>query len=95
MEAYDAQGNHRTATAVDNASAEWLALEVRRAGVEASIEPFALRRIDPVDCYLRIGGRRIEGRQGQAHGRSAIVGNCEAQMRVAGIEMLQASLSIA
>jgi hypothetical protein len=41
VEAYDAQGNHRTATAVDNASAEWLALEVRRAGAEASIEPFA------------------------------------------------------
>jgi hypothetical protein len=61
VEAYDAQGNHRTATAVDNASAEWLALEVRRAGAEASIEPFALRRVDPVDCYLRIGGRRIEG----------------------------------
>jgi len=61
VEAYDAQGNHRTATAADNASAEWLALEVRRAGAEASIEPFALRRVDPVDCYLRIGGRRIEG----------------------------------
>jgi hypothetical protein len=61
VEAYDAQGNHRTATVVDNASAEWLALEVRRAGAEASIEPFALRRVDPVDCYLRIGGRRIEG----------------------------------
>jgi hypothetical protein len=61
VEAYDAQGNHRTATPVDNASAEWLALEVRRAGAEASLEPFALRRIDLVACYLRIGGRRIEG----------------------------------
>ena len=27
IEAYDAQGNHRTATAVDNASAEWLAVD--------------------------------------------------------------------
>jgi hypothetical protein len=29
LEAYDAQGNHRTATEVDNTSAEWLAREIR------------------------------------------------------------------
>ena len=61
VEAYDAQGNHRTATSVDNASAEWLALEARRFGVEPSLESFTLSRVDPVSCHLRVAGRRIEG----------------------------------
>ena len=30
MQAYDAQGNHRTGTEVDNASAEWLTLPFTR-----------------------------------------------------------------
>lgn len=61
VEAYDAQGNHRTATLADNKSAEWLADEVRRSGAEPSLEPFTLGRIDPLSCYLRIAERRIEG----------------------------------
>jgi hypothetical protein len=61
MQAYDAQGNHRTGTEVDNASAEWLAHRARQLGAEASIEPFPLSRIDPQSCYLRIGDRRIDG----------------------------------
>src|SRR6266850_754672 len=39
---YDAQGNHRTGTEVDTASAQWLAEEVRRLGVKPSLEPFTL-----------------------------------------------------
>jgi hypothetical protein len=61
VEAYDAQGNHRTATPVDNASAEWLALETRRAGVEPLLESFSLSRVDPVSCHLRVGEWRIDG----------------------------------
>ena len=61
VEAYDAQGSHRTATSVDNASAEWLALEARRAGVEPVLEPFSISRVDPVSCHLRVGERRIDG----------------------------------
>src|SRR5437879_9554976 len=60
IQAYDAQGNHRTGTEVDNASAEWLASQVRRSGAAASLEPFALSRIDPQSCYLRIADRRID-----------------------------------
>src|SRR5262245_15208017 len=60
LEAFDAQGNHRTGTDVDNRSAEWLAAEVRRLGVEPSLEPFTLNRVDPKECYLAIGGRRID-----------------------------------
>lgn len=59
--AFDAQGNHRTGTPVDNASAEWLARKVQQLGVEPELEPFALNRVDPQSCYLRIADRRIDG----------------------------------
>ena len=61
LSAYDAQGNHRTGTAVDHASAEWLSEKVQEIGIKAELEPFALSRVDPGLCYLRIEGRCIEG----------------------------------
>src|SRR5260221_8078923 len=61
IEAYDAQGNHRTATPADNASGDWLAGQVRQSGAVASLEPFALSRVDPLSCYVRIADRRIDG----------------------------------
>jgi hypothetical protein len=57
---YDAQGNHRTGTEVDRASAEWLASRLRHLGAEPSLEPFTFSRIDPQSCYLRVGDRRID-----------------------------------
>jgi hypothetical protein len=59
--AFDAQGNHRTGTPVDNASAEWLARQVQQLGAEPELEPFTLNRVDPQSCYLRIADRRIDG----------------------------------
>jgi hypothetical protein len=61
VQAYDAQGNHRTATAVDRASAHWLVRHVQRLGVAPSLEPFHLSRVDPKLCYLRVANRRIDG----------------------------------
>jgi hypothetical protein len=61
LQAFDAQGNHRTGTAVDRASAEWLAYQVRHLDIEPSLEPFALNRVDPQLTYVRIGNRRIDG----------------------------------
>jgi hypothetical protein len=61
LQAFDAQGNHRTGTAADNASAEWLANEVRQLGVEPSLEPFTLSRVDPQLAYARIATRRVDG----------------------------------
>src|SRR3954463_6114438 len=58
---YDAQGNHRTGTTVDNASAEWLARQAQQMGAEAVLEPFAVNRVDLQSCYLDIADRRIEG----------------------------------
>ncbi len=61
IEEYDAQGIHRTATAVDEASAEWLADEVRAIGLEPRLEGYATDRLDLGEAYIEVGGRRIEG----------------------------------
>ena len=58
---YEAQGFHRTGTIVDNASGDWLAEQVGRASLRATLESFALDRVDPVTCTLTIKGRRIDG----------------------------------
>ena len=54
ISAYDAQGNHRTGTAVDEASARWLSKQVYNIGVQAALEPFALSRA-PAFCVSTIG----------------------------------------
>lgn len=61
IRAYDAQGFHRTGTDVDRASADWLANDVRQAGLEPVLEGFTLSRVDPVRASLVVGGRTIEG----------------------------------
>ena len=58
---YSAEGFHRTGTAVDRASADRLVALARSAGAVARLEPFDLPRLDPVDAFLEIDGRRIEG----------------------------------
>jgi hypothetical protein len=58
---YDAQGIHRTATDVDEASAHWLANQLQAAGVEAKLELFPIHRIDLDETFLDIDGRRIGG----------------------------------
>src|SRR5215471_9068573 len=61
LQAWDGQGMHRTGTAGDAAGAEWLAAEARALGAEARVEDFALERLDSIECFLEIGGERIEG----------------------------------
>lgn len=61
IEAYDRQGIHRTATAGDKRSADWLAAEVSKLGVMPLLESFALDRVDPLSCVVEIAGKRIEG----------------------------------
>lgn len=61
IQAYDAQGRHRTGTDIDHASAEWLAARVRECGIEPVLEPFPLSRIDPADSYVEAAGLRIAG----------------------------------
>jgi hypothetical protein len=61
IRAFDAQGIHRTATDVDDASAHWLAKELQAAGVEAKLESFPIHRIDLDETFFDIDGRRIGG----------------------------------
>src|SRR5208283_3130612 len=61
IRAYEEQGIHRTATRVDQVSGDWLADQVRQAGLTPSRETFAISRIDPVTASLSVDGRRIEG----------------------------------
>ena len=61
VQAYDGQGNHRTATQGDIAAGNWLADETRKAGVEALLESFNLSRVDPRACYVSTKNRRVDG----------------------------------
>ena len=61
IRAYEEQGFHRTGTAVDRISGDWLANEVRQIGLEPVLEEFSLSRVDPVDASLVVNGRKIEG----------------------------------
>lgn len=58
---YDAQGFHRTATATDHASGDWLADQVRQTGLRPALEPFPVSRVDPVACAVTVANRRVEG----------------------------------
>jgi len=58
---FESQGFHRTGTAVDNASGDWLADQVRQAGLSPTLESFGLRRVDPITSTLVFGDRTLEG----------------------------------
>src|SRR5262245_2402472 len=45
IQAYDAQGIHRTATAVDNASADWLRQLARGNGGDTRLVPFHVEQV--------------------------------------------------
>ncbi len=61
IHAFESQGIHRTGTAVDRLSAEWLAAEVRTAGLTPSLEPFSLSRIDIVSAKVLTPERVVDG----------------------------------
>src|SRR5215475_15063768 len=61
IQTYDGQGIHRTATIVDNASADWLRQLATVAGGGAHLNPFSLRQVDIRTAYIEVGGQRIEG----------------------------------
>ena len=58
---YSQQGFHRTGTDVDRRSGDWLHDQVRRIGLPADRESFALSRVDPGKAVLIVQDRRIEG----------------------------------
>lgn len=61
LAAWDSHGNHRTATAGDEAGAEWLAAEAAALGADPAIEEFRIQRLDPGAAFLELDGERIAG----------------------------------
>ena len=61
LRAWDSHGLHRTGTAGDRASADWLARQAASLGAAVAIETFGLSRVDPVSCWIECNGDRIEG----------------------------------
>jgi hypothetical protein len=61
IRAYEQQGFHRTGTAIDHKSGDWLCQNVRHAGLTPTRESFSLSRIDPITNVLIADGRRIVG----------------------------------
>jgi hypothetical protein len=61
IRAYSGEGHHRTATAVDRASADALLGRARATGAFVALEPFDLSRVDPAAAFVRIQGQRIDG----------------------------------
>jgi hypothetical protein len=61
LTAWDSQGLHRTATAGDQAGADWLMRESAGLGAAPADEKFALDRLDPIDAYLEFDSTRVTG----------------------------------
>jgi len=59
VQAYSDQGVHRTATSVDERSANWLAREVSDARLTPVKEPFSINRVDVVECLVEVGSKQI------------------------------------
>jgi len=58
---YSAQGIHRTGTAVDNASADWLVDQIRALGVTATTSPFQIHRLIVNEAMLTSNALTIAG----------------------------------
>jgi hypothetical protein len=61
LQAWDAQGTHRTGTPGDRAGADWLAGEAAALGGAVTIEAFALDRLDPALACLEFAGELVTG----------------------------------
>lgn len=61
LQAYDAQGVHRTGHLADAENADWLVDLATQLGADARLESFSMDRIEPADCYVEIAGQRIPG----------------------------------
>jgi hypothetical protein len=58
---FESQGIHRTGTEVDRRSAEWLASEIRIAGLTPSLEPFSLSRVDIIGAKIQTREKTVDG----------------------------------
>lgn len=59
VKAYANFGDHRTGSSADNATSEWILRGLRDAGVDASLQPFALNQFFPSKNELIVAGQPI------------------------------------
>jgi hypothetical protein len=61
LQKWDSIADHRTGSEGDNATAEWLADEIRAVGLEPHLDRFDFQRRVLKECSVVIGETRIEG----------------------------------
>lgn len=61
LQAFDAQGFHRTGHLADHENAAWLAAQAGALGATVSIEAFGIDRVEPASCFVECDGTRIFG----------------------------------
>src|SRR5262249_31851469 len=91
IQTYDGQGIHRTATIVDNASADWLRQLAAVAGGDAHLNSFSLRQVNVQAAFIEADGKRIEGVplfDGGFTGDTGIVGTLGAPDSMADIALV-------
>lgn len=59
VRAYDALGEHRTATATDDATSAWLRRRLGEAGLQAELQAFEIPLFVPHRCELRLEGAAL------------------------------------
>jgi hypothetical protein len=59
VDAYDAMGEHRTATAGDHAASDWLRRRLEQAGMQAELQPFDVPLFVPHHCEVRVQGAAV------------------------------------
>jgi hypothetical protein len=92
LAAWDSQGIHRTATAGDEAGADWLAGAAVALGATVIEERFSLDRIDPIEGSVTFDGTTIEGialfdaPDGTAEGKAGPIGQAGATIGVGEVD---------
>jgi hypothetical protein len=93
LTAWDSQGLHRSATAGDQAGADWLMRESAGLGAAPAVEKFALDRLDPIDAYLGFDSTRVTGvpvfdaPATESDGVAGILGPVGAETPIAMVEL--------
>jgi hypothetical protein len=59
VHAYDGFGEHRTATAADNATSDWLERKLSGAGLTTALQSFPAPLFAPGTCQIEVGGASI------------------------------------
>ena len=57
---YSAMGEHRTASAIDHVTSNWIRRRLEAAGFTAELQPWTLRQFQLKECWVEVYGKRLE-----------------------------------